>query len=153
MKVSQTYFRAIENDDITLFCEIRTSSSLPSNAYNVTWSKNGNTIDRSQSRYINGNVNIPSLTITSVVTSDTGVYSCSASTTGSVSQNGYTITLFVQEAGKWVLMNQSLDCLYVHFFRILLRFILELFLMRCLYFCPAYTCYLSSSLYLIIYPR
>lgn len=119
MKVLQTYFRVIENDDITLFCEIRTSSSLPSNAYNVTWSKNGNTIDRSQSRYINGNVNIPSLTITSVVTSDTGVYSCSASTAGSVSQNGYTITLFVQEAGKWVLMNQSLACLYVNFFRIL----------------------------------
>ncbi|KAJ8316095.1 LOW QUALITY PROTEIN: hypothetical protein KUTeg_006109 [Tegillarca granosa] len=73
VKVPQTYFRAIENEDITLFCEIRTSSSLSSNAYTVNWSKDGNTVDRSQSRYINGNSNIPSLTISSVVPSDTGV--------------------------------------------------------------------------------
>ncbi|KAK6173564.1 hypothetical protein SNE40_016989 [Patella caerulea] len=72
--IGQIYYEQTVGSSLTLECTV--NSNPP--ATSVDWLKNGTAITRS-SRYSNGDVNIPSLTINKVVESDTGTYVCTAS--------------------------------------------------------------------------
>ncbi|XP_050417062.2 hemicentin-1 [Patella vulgata] len=72
--IGKIYYEQTVGSSLTLECTV--NSNPP--ATSVDWLKNGTAITRS-SRYSNGDVSTPSLTINSVVESDTGTYVCTAS--------------------------------------------------------------------------